>query len=150
VPSDEFVRLLDGPVGVDRAVGGHYTSFSVRGKRAVNSASIQCSQEAMVGANSHLVKSGSVLAFRVVVACQQMPASRGTGHSVPAGTSSWRCPARQAPFRRPSAADLCVRLRERTIAHQADPRSPFNVIVTSRRTAALEGRRAAAPRAWMQ
>jgi hypothetical protein len=33
VPSDGFFRILDGLVGVDRAEGGHYTSFSVRGKR---------------------------------------------------------------------------------------------------------------------
>jgi hypothetical protein len=33
VRSDEFFRFLDGLVGVDRAEGGHYTSFSVRGKR---------------------------------------------------------------------------------------------------------------------
>ena len=31
--SDEFFRFLDGLVGVERAEGGHYTSFSVRGKR---------------------------------------------------------------------------------------------------------------------
>ncbi|HEY0640137.1 MAG TPA: MmcQ/YjbR family DNA-binding protein [Pseudonocardiaceae bacterium] len=31
--SDEFFRLLGRLVGVDRAEGGHYSSFSVRGKR---------------------------------------------------------------------------------------------------------------------
>ena len=33
VPSDEFFRILDTLVGVERARGGDYTSFSVRGKR---------------------------------------------------------------------------------------------------------------------
>jgi hypothetical protein len=33
VRSDEFFRLVDALVGVTRAKGGTYTSFSVRGKR---------------------------------------------------------------------------------------------------------------------
>jgi hypothetical protein len=33
VYSEEFFRILDALVDVDRAEGGHYTSFSVRGKR---------------------------------------------------------------------------------------------------------------------
>jgi len=33
VHSDEFFRFLDGLVGVEHAESGHYTTFSVRGKR---------------------------------------------------------------------------------------------------------------------
>lgn len=33
VGSEEFFRIVDALVGVQRAEGGHYTSFSVRGKR---------------------------------------------------------------------------------------------------------------------
>jgi hypothetical protein len=33
VHSDEFFKLLDGLAGVESAEGGHYTSYSVRGRR---------------------------------------------------------------------------------------------------------------------